>query len=760
MPVSTPSRPQPPSITDPEAGEFDQFIIRVPEEQEASGMVQDSDRDEKEDRPDWMKRARDAFRFSTTYVDSNYRKQWEDSLRAFNNLHPGESKYNSEQFRKRSTLFRPKTRSITRKNEAAAAAAFFSNVDRVSMEAVNQSDPKQRISAAVMKELIQYRLTKTIPWFQILVGGLQDGQVQGVAAAHIHWRYVQKRTKDGDYEKVEDQPHIDLIPVENLRIDPASSWLDPVNTSPYLIHLFPMYVVDVKERMRKPDPKGRRWRHLDDAVFSSYKTELDSTRQARSGVSQEPTSQQRTVSDYDVVWIHRHIHRYAGEDYEFYTLASERMLTEPEPLADVVFHGLRPYVMGVPILETHKPFPTSLPKLVSGLQEEANNIANQRMDNVSFVLNKRWFAKRGKNVDLASLVRNVPGGITLLDDPEADVKEVTWPDVTASAYLEQDRIDSDFSDLAGNFDPMQVQALKLGQASENTMRMLQGPTNLLTEYMLKTYVETFVQPVLRHLVLLEQHYETDAVLLGLAGDKAQVFQKYGVEKVTDDLIEGELTVTVNVGMGATDPVMKLQRFVFGMHALQQFALKPPPGINIQEFAKEIFGLSGYQDGLRFFMDDPDKAHATQLISALQMKLREFASKVKEKELTGPVKLEIARMNNETKLRIADKAQDKESRHLLTSHLMDMEKNQQTAALTPPPASKAPPEGSKKAMTAEMSATLKQMAQKQEQFAQALTVLAQAMHQQMTKEPKPRKRVGKARLPSGGEMVFEMSDSEH
>jgi hypothetical protein len=90
----------------------------------------------------------------------------------------------------------------------------------------------------------------------------------------------------------------------------------------------------------------------------------------------------------------------------------------------------------------------------------------------------------------------------------------------------------------------------------------------------------------------------------------------------------------------------------------------------------------------------------------------------------------------------------------------MEKNQQTAALTPPPAPKSAPEGSKKAMTAEMSATLKQMAQKQEQFAQALTVLAQAMHQQLTKEPKPRKRVGKARLPSGGEMVFEMSDSEH
>ena len=755
MSYSTPSRPQPPSISDPQSNEFDAFAIRVPEEREAEGMVSDTTMDEHDEAPDWMRRARDAYKFSTTYVDSNYRKSWEDSLRAFNNMHPGESKYNNEAFRKRSTLFRPKTRSITRKNEAAAAAAFFSNVDRVSVEAMNQSEPKQRLSAALMKELLQYRLTKSIPWFQTLIGALQDGQVQGVCAAHVYWRYTTRTAKDGDLEKVEDKPCIDLIPVENVRIDPAASWIDPVNTSPYVIHLIPMFITDVKERMRKPDPKGRRWKELDDAVFASYRTEDDTTRQARAGYAQEPTQQRRTISDYDVVWVHRHIHRWAGVDWEFYTLASERMLTTPEPLTETVFHGLRPYVVGAPIIETHKPFPTSLPKLVAGLQEEANNIANQRMDNVAFVLNKRWFAKRGKNVDLASLVRNVPGGITLLDDPELDVKEVTWPDVTASAYLEQDRIDSDFSDLAGNFDPMQVQALKMGQASENTMRMLQGPTNLLTEYMLKTFVETFVQPVLRHIVLLEQHYETDAVLLALAGQKAQAFQKFGVDQVTDEMLDQELAVTVNVGMGATDPVMKLQRFVFGMHALQQFALKPPPGINLQEFAKEIFGLSGYQDGNRFFIDDPDKAHATQLIQALQAKLREFASKVKEKEERGAVILKKAEMDNTTKLIIADKQIEKEGRHLLTSHAMSLENNQQTAALAAPPEPDQQQAQEQQKAQAEAKQMVQKMADQQNKLLEALTQLITLMS-----APKPTKRTGRAILPSGGEMKFEMSDSEH
>ena len=758
MSQSTPSRPQPPSISDPASNEFDGYAIRVNEEGD-TGYSQD---DANDDQPDWAKRALDAFQFSTSYTDSNYRKQWENSLKAFNNQHPGDSKYTSESFRKRSTIFRPKTRAVIRKNEAAAAAAFFSNVDRISVQAQNDGDEKQRRGADIMKELLQYRLTKSIPWFQTVVGALQDGQVQGSCAAHIYWRLTSRKGKDGKSETVDDMPVVDLIPIENLRIDGAASWIDPINTSPYVIHLIPMYIVDVKERMRSPDPKGRRWKDYPDAILGSFRADDDSTRQARLGLSQDPTQQRRSISDYDVVWVHRHIHRYAGQDWEFYTLASERMLTEPEPLTDTVFHGQRPYVMGAPILETHKPFPTSVPKLVEGLQEEANEIANQRLDNIKLVLNKRWFAKRGKNVDLASLVRNVPGGITLLDDPETDVKEVTWPDVTSSAYLEQDRIDADFSDLAGNFDPMQVQASKLGQASTNTMRLLQGPSNLLTEYMLKTFVETFVQPVLRQIVLLEQHYETDAVVLAIAGQKAKALQKFGIDTVTDDMLDHELSVSVNVGMGATDPVLKLSRFVAGMQALQQFSLKPVPGINLQEIAKEVFGLSGYQDGERFFITDPTQAQHAQIIQQQNLKLRELASKVKEKEESGPIKLEIAKMNNATKLAIADKQIDKEGKHLLVNHLMGQETAEKQHTLESQAAQeKEQKEAAEKAPAQnEAMETIKKMADNQERLIEAFNKVAEAMQAQVTREPKPKRRKGFATLPSGGRMEFDMSDTEH
>lgn len=677
MTISTQSRPQPPSITDPGPGDNSDTFFIYADEDEDSGIMPEQANEDNDEPVNWMSRARQAFAFSTSYVDSNYRKIWEDSIRAFNSQHPGESKYNSELFRKRSNIFRPKTRAVIRKNEAAAAAAFFSNVDRISVSPLNESKPEQRLSAAVMKELLQFRLTKSVPWFQTVVGALQDAQVQGSCAAHVYWRFTTRKGKDGDLEKVEDQPVIDLIPIENLRIDGGAHWLDPINTSPYLIHLIPMYVVDVKDRMNKPDPKGRTWKHYDDAILAGMKAGTDdSTRKARIKGNEDPAQQSRSIADYDVIWVHRHIHRYRGQDWEFYTLASERMLTQPEPLTETVFHGKRPYVMGNAILETHRPFPSSVPELTKGLQDEANEIANQRLDNIKFVLNKRWFAKRGKNVDLASLVRNVPGGITLVDDPETDIKEISWPDVTQSSYLEQDRIDADFSDLAGNFDPMQVQGMRTGQASTNTMRMLQGPSNLLTEYMLKTFTETFVQPVLRHLVLLEQHYETDDVVLALAGTKAQAHLKFGISEITDNMLDHELAVTVNVGMGATDPVMKLQRFVYGVQSFAGIALKPPPGLNLQEVAKEIFGLSGYQDGERFFGgNDPDKMHSQQMIAALTQKLKELTGKVREKEQTQVVKLQVARENNATKLLATGMAHKNANQQLLAKHLMELEKTQ-------------------------------------------------------------------------------------
>ena len=720
MPKSTPWRPQPPTMPNPKEGGRSAFDdgrtlgdsstskFRMDEEalrKEPRGAVEgvdtepppginwndsvDEDRGDRdapdhseppeepeesqrrEPPPDWDQRAKDALEFSTTYVDQNYRKNWDDSLRAFNNMHPADSRYNTESFRKRSNLYVPKTRSIIRKNEAAAAAAFFSNMDRVSIQGLNLGDTRQRLSAELNQALLQYRLTKSIPWFHVVLGGCQDAQTMGACVWNPHWEYETRLDEEtGKLKVVKDQPKVRLIALENFRFDPSADWMDPVNSSPFVIEMLPMYWVDVKDRIERPDPKGRAWKRVPPGEAVGQDRPDDSTRASRYQPRLDPNTQTRDISDYEICWVHRHIHRWNGEDWEWYTLRSERRLTDPDRLEKTEFHGRRPYVMGLWVLETHKPLPSSVPTLVKPLADEANELRNQRLDAVKFAVNPGFFAKRGRNVDLPALVRNVPGRIVLADDPEKDVLPMVRQDIPQGAYLEEDRNSQAFDDLAGNFNPMAMQQQRTPRESTQTIRMLHTPANMLTEYSLLTFSETGVRKLVEMLVLLEQHYETDIAILALAGQKAQAYQRYGLDQITDDLLDAELTVAVNVGMGATDPTIKLQRFMQACLGFAQVARLQPPDVNLGEVWKEIMALSGYQDGTRFSMQqNPEMVKMQQQLKAMAQKMQQLAMQNRDKRDSNIVKLQGKKMDTLAKLVMARKEDQHQNLHLYVQHLM-------------------------------------------------------------------------------------------
>ena len=652
-----------------------------PEEPDGEPIeYEDEDAPPKEEKPDWEKRAQAAYRTSTDWTDANFRAQLEDGLRAFNNQHPSSSKYLSESFRKRSHLYRPKIRTVIRKNEAALCAALFSNLDLIEVTPANPSEIEEVVSAEVMQALLQERLTVTMPWFQFAMGSMQDGCSQGVVICHSYWKYLAYTDEEGEYHVRDDRPCQELIAAENFRFDPSAKWYDVVGTSPYLIELIPMYVSEVEERMRHPDPKGRKWKYYDRArIAASIDNDDQSTRAARLNLSQDPTQHPRDVTDYDVVWVQRHIHRFRGQDYEWYMLGCKYMLTQAAPLIDTVWFGERPYVVGTCQIETHKPAPTSLANLARPLADAANDLENQTSDNLKFILNKAWFVKRTANVDTSSLVRNVPGRVTMVNDPEKDVKEVSWPDLPASVYQEKSRSDADFDQLLGNFNPLALQQARTPRESHRTLNAVQSPAMMLTEYTLMTLVQTFLLPVLRHLVLLEQYYETDQVLLAIAGQKARVLQRFGVSELTDAILEKRLAVNVNLGMGATDPTTKQQRFTAALSTYAQLTAKPIPGLDLKEVGKELLALAGYRDAVRFFQgQDPEKARLMMTIQGLLRKLQVLEINKQNKRESNVVKLVTSREGNLTKLALAAKEDDHQSRHLLIGHLMDLERQDRAA----------------------------------------------------------------------------------
>jgi hypothetical protein len=556
---------------------------------------------------EWLHLARAAFTASTTYFDSGIRGSIINNLRQFQGQHPQGSKYLSDAYRGRSKFFRPKTRAMVRKNEAIAAEAFFSSMDVVSIKAQDEDDPMERASAEINKELLQYRLTTKgrdgIPWFSICIGAYQDAQVQGLVCSYQYW--------EKDERKGLDRPCVRLRPIENVRFDPNADWYDPVGTSPYFIDMIPMYVKDVKARMKTIDPVNQqpKWKPMDDNALLRASTQVsDIVRLQREPGRIDPRSQTSGINDYSIVWVHRNIVEVDGSDWVYHTLGTIDLLDTPRPIEKVWFHGQRPYVIGNCVLETHRAYPQGPVALVKDVQGELNENANQRLDNVKFAMNKRYFIKRSAQIDLRSLQRNVPSSATVMNDPEKDVKIVETRDVTRSAYEEQDRLNLDMDDLGGSFSQASVQANRALNETVGGMNILTKDASQITGYQLRTFAETWVEKVLEQLVLLEQFYETDAVILGIASKKANLYQRFGVDSVTDDLLMRVLTVTVQVGTGATNPHDQLTNFLNAMTALDKMlssASLIQYGINVGEVIKEVFSTLGYRDGKRFFPDDDD-----------------------------------------------------------------------------------------------------------------------------------------------------------
>lgn len=615
--------------------------------------------------PDWLSVARSAYSQSTDWMDVNLRRQWERNIAAFQSRHATGSKYSTDAYRGRSRLFMPKTRAAMRSNEAAVAASYFSTGDVVNIAAVNQSDGAQVVASRVMDELMNHRLTKTIPWFLLVVGAYQDTEVHGVCASKQVWQFEETESvvagidpmTGQEVERItaevtKDRPWIELIPPENLRIDAAADWLDPIGTSPYVIHLIPMRVMDVEARMESVDRKTGRpqWHRLSRSEMQAAIKQNDDTTSREREQNRTTPDDSNEITDFTLVWVHENHVRMGGRDWVYWTLGTEHLLTDPVPLREVYLTGKRPFVLGMSNIEAHRTYPAAHIEMGQDVQAALNDTVNQRRDNVELVLNRRYKVQRGKNVDVRGLTRSVPGGVYLVDDMNAVAPDVTQ-DVTGSAYVEQDRLQMAFDEVAGAFSTSTVQANRKLNETATGMSLMSDGANAIRELSIRTFNETWVEPVLRQLMALEQAYETDAVVLGIAADRAELYEEWRTAQGFDLLLSQDVNLTVNVGMGATNPIQRVEKFLFGLNAVAPFMGN---GVKPEEVIAEVFGALGYKDGKRFYVPpDPDAPPpdpaAEAKMAELQIKQAELELERERFEFDKLARAEELRMKREIEL---------------------------------------------------------------------------------------------------------------
>lgn len=617
----------------------------------------------------WMIMSRDAHQTSEDWFDAAVRNDMERNIAHFQGRHAPGSKYEDQSYKFRAKGFRPKTRTVLQRHEALAATAFFGTRDVMDIRAEDEASMVQRVSANINKELLQYRLENTIPWFQTLMGAFQKCNVEGIAISHQYWDYEEQIQliplygddgqqvvdDEGEYQyeekriPIKDTPAVDLRPIENVRFSPSADWRDPINSSPYLIDRIEMTIDDVIDWVEDTGKTAIPWREVNEEQLLAGRQDTSSDdilRRARErGQLDSANDVAHSYTGYEKVWIHRNIMHYQGRDWIFYTLGTLSMLSDPIPLEQEYPHlmpGERPYVGGFCTLETHRQYPDSPAGMLSGIQKRANDLDNQRFDNVQLTLNRRYFVKRSQGVDIKALQRNAPGGVTLVNNVDQDVRSDAPPDVTSSSYQEQDRINMDFDELAGNFSSSSVGSNQNMNETVGGLELLSGDADLVAEYRLRVFTETWVEKVLKQLVRLEQRHETDEGILAMIGEKVELWQKFGISRIEDKMLQGNMTVEVNVGFGATSPTQRINRLATALGAVAQFAPSSMQRLDEKEIIKEVFASIGWKTGDRFFVpEDPENPPPEQQPDP-QVVLEQLRG---QNQMT----LETARFNNDMQL---------------------------------------------------------------------------------------------------------------
>lgn len=579
--------------------------------------------------------AQQNFDTSEQYFNASHRTRIMDAMARFRSMHPKGSKYWQDTYAKRSKVFRPKTRSTVRKREAAAILSFFSTADIAAIDATDNGNSDAARDARLQNALLNHRLNEDPRFYQMVFGAVQDADRQGIVCAATEWdyrestKYYEHLMSDGSRNRQAvkqptfDRPNWRLIPIENMRFSPAVNWMDPVNSSPYLIELRPMYVCDIRAYAKNPRARLR-YRELTTAemMLGVQSNEWDPIRIQREGNKQDRYARQGEIADYATVWVHRNIVRIDGEDYVYDTIGTSVMLSDIVPLNQMDPRGYRPYVIGAAAMETHNPYPDGAVTLMAQLQDEINENANLRTDMNKMATAGRMFVKRSAGIDLHALARFSPGAAVEMDDPNS----VKWDRPTQppqSNFEENNLLNTETDDLIGNFNQSSVAANKQLNETVGGMQMLGDIGTQITEYDMRTLAKTFFEPLLRQTLDMLRMFETDRNLAAVIGKK---FAMKEMEYWRS--LQTPTQLTCNVGFGGTNPMARLGKLQMAMKMMGEFFPYLMMMSDQAEIAQEIFGACGYPNAERFFpfldeQQQQDPKYRTLVMQLNQMRMLSF-----------------------------------------------------------------------------------------------------------------------------------------
>jgi hypothetical protein len=270
------------------------------------------------------------------------------------------------------------------------------------------------------------------------------------------------------------------------------------------------------------------------------------------------------------------------EDDRVVTVANRNIVIRDE--ANPYRHGKKPFVRLIDQSVPHEFLGIGELEPIETLQYELNDRRNQRMDNVTLVLNRMWKVKNGANVDEDELVSDA-GGVVHTDDMNG-IEDLSMPDVTSSSYNEETLIKGDIQQTTGVSDFTRgIGSESLGNDTATGISLIQEAGNARFRLKIRN-LESAIEEMGRMMVSLNEQFLSEEKVIRIMGDD-------GLEwvAVRPDDMRGNFDVMVQ--SGSTLPSNEAVERKQIMEMFQIFA--GDPEVNQRELKKRVLETFGVKN---------------------------------------------------------------------------------------------------------------------------------------------------------------------
>jgi len=430
-------------------------------------------------------------------------------------------------------------------------------------------------SASVMTKLTDYQWDmmnmkkKVKDW-------VKQGLLYGVGFLKLTWKYEGETGYDG--------PCAEVCDVFDIFVDPDATTLSDAK---YIIHRVERNIAELKANPKYKIP--------DELSADVQKDQYKVLRDAVQGLSKPNDKDSKCVEVFEY-WGKYDINGDGIEKECLICVANRKYVIRLDE--NPYEHKRKPFISFVDTQMPNEFWAIGEVEPLKNLQYELNDIRNQRMDNVTLILNRMWKVNKNGDVDEADLVSQA-GGIVHVGDNNA-LEVIQTPDVTASSYNEETLVKADMQQASGVTDYTKGSSAggkgnsALANETATGIMLLQEAGNARFKFKLDN-LEDSLKEFGEQLNALNQQFIKKPMVIRIVGEEGTQWKQ-----VSPKEIKGQFDIMVEAG--STQPMSKSVRRAEARELLMTLIpIAQVAGINLRYLIKYLLKTYDLADSEEIFI---------------------------------------------------------------------------------------------------------------------------------------------------------------